>query len=320
MTQGEVIYVNGCSFTTGIDIADYILIKGTPPGLSFNDFTNFSIEAISEHMNNYNIWRYSHYDNVIPGLYQLNYAGLTMRYMLKIRYTAILEKLTGIPVINKSAPGCDNNSIYLRTCNDVYNLKKQGYNVKKIIFQFTDPSRFSYIKETTDFTDKVHGDHYLDFNKLDDDFICRSINHANRNQPSYTDYEKYFIEKNPTPLLEASMKLESKWLNYFSKLNMYKDAIKGATGIEPIMVDSIFMEAELDKDMQKYSEDKFNFLNKPDMDTYIGRIITSLFPKGIDSMARMMDKDEESLTGGFHFNKKVHELFATHLARKYFNE
>jgi len=317
----DVIYVNGCSFTTGIDIADYILPNNPTTGLSFNNYTKlFKTDVLIEHVKNYDEWRYHQYGILVPGRYELNYAGLTMRTMLKIRYTSILENLIGISVINKSAPGCDNNSIYLRTCNDVYNLKKQGYNVKKIIFQFTDPNRFSYIKETTDVTDEVYGNKYLEFNKLDDNFMCRSINYANRNQSSYTIYEKHFIENEPTPALEISMKSKSKWLNYFSKLNMYKDAIKGATGIEPIMVDSIFMEAELENDRQQYLEHDFDFLNHPDPDTYIGRTITSLFPKGIDSMARMIDKDKESLTGGLHFNKTVHELFAKHLAEKYFNE
>lgn len=316
----DIIYVNGCSFTTGIEIADYIL-PGYTKEFSVNEYSSFSFENFfGSDIINYNNWKQEMCAGYTPEDSALTYGGVTYRLEKEIRYTSILEKLVGIPVINAASPGCDNNSIYLRTCNDVYNLRKQGYNVKKIIFQFTGMSRFSYIKETADVTDELYGNYYLNFNKLDDEFMCRSINYANRNQPSYTTHEKHFVENEPTPALEIGMKLKSKWLNTFSKLNMYKDAVKGATGIEPIMVDSIFIEAELDRDRRGYSEHDFDFLNNPDVNTYIGRTMQTLFPQGMDSMAKMMDKNKASLTPGLHFNKEVHELFAEHLARKYFNE
>ena len=132
--MNDVIYVNGCSFTSGIDIGDYIL-EGYPDEISFNDYMTLTDSgAPLERMLAYNQWRDDQYEKMVPGNPGLNYAGLSNRHMREVRYSSILENLIGIPVINKSAPGNDNYSIYIRTCNDVYNLKKQGYNVKKIIF------------------------------------------------------------------------------------------------------------------------------------------------------------------------------------------
>jgi len=314
--MNDVIYVNGCSFTTGIDIGDYLL-PGYPNELSVDDYITLTdSELYSEHMIAYNQWRDEQYEKMVPNNPGLDYAGLSNRSMREVRYSSKLENLTGIQVINKSAPGSDNHSIYLRTCNDIYNLKKQGYNVKKIIFQFTCRTRYSYIKEISDDIESTQ----LNYNKLDDEFFCRSLNHAGMKHKPYTDAERYFLEKDTLSVLEMDMKLKTRWLNYFSKLKMYKDAIYGETGIEPIMVDSIFTEVELERAKMHNSKNVFDFLYNPDPDTYVGRTIMSLFPRGIDSMAKMINKDEKSLTSGLHFNKEVHERFATHLAEKYFNE
>lgn len=319
--MNDIIYVNGCSFTTGIDIADYLL-DDPPPDMSFDEYIDLTDSNLSgSHMVAYNSWKNSHYDKIVPGTLSLNYAGLVNRHMVEVRYTNILEKIIGIPVINRSAPGSDNNSIYLRTCNDVYNLRKQGYNVKKIIFQFTCRTRHSYIKEIGEDAIATYGDRrYFEYNKLDDEFLCRSINHASINHSSYTTAERYFLEHDGKMALETEMQLKSKWLNHFSSLKMYKDSITGETGIEPIMIDSIFTESELFRARKHNPPEVFNFLTNPDPETYMGRTILSLFPDGIVSMANMVDKDTKSLTAGLHFNKEIHELFAKHLAEKYFNE
>lgn len=316
----DIIYVNGCSFTTGIDLGDHIM-PGYGNDISFSKYLSFlanedSIPDISNYMN----WRDAMHPQIVPGTLGLTYGGATFRLEHELRYSNILEKLTGIEVINKSAPGCDNDSIYLRTCNDVYDLKKQGYNVKKIIFQFTGMNRHSYIKQSKDVTENIYGKFYLDYNKLDDEFMCRAINFANRNQPSYTNNEKHFVENYHTNVLFDEMNLRARWLNYFTKLKMYKDAIHTDTGVDPIMVDSIFMDVDLEIDKQGYKAQDLDFLNNSDVNTYMGRIIKSVFPSDVDSMARMVHKDRASLTPGLHFNKEVHELFATYLARKYFNE
>jgi len=320
--MNDIVYVNGCSFTTGIDIADYLL-KDPPQDISFNEYLNLTDSGLSGQLvGKYNNWRNNQYAEIVPGTLSLNYAGLANRHMVEIRYTNILEKLIGIPVVNKSAPGSDNNSIYLRTCNDIYNLRKQGYNVKKIIFQFTCKTRHSYIKELDDkFISLYDNDsRYLNYNKLDDEFICRSINYANIGHSSYTPAERYLLENDGYMALETEMKLKSNLLNHFSELKMYKDAIKGETGIEPIMVDSIFTAANLTRAKKSNPPEVLDFLTNPNPDTYIGRTILSLFPSGMDSMSNMVDKDAKSLTGGLHYNKEIHELFAKHLAEKYFNE
>ncbi len=320
MTQDKnIIYVNGCSFTRGIDIGDYIL-EGYPDEISFNDYMTLTDSGTPvERMLAYNQWRNDQYEKMVLGNPGLNYAGLSNRRMREVRYSSILENLLGIPVINNAAPGNDNHSIYLRTCNDVYNLKKQGYLIKKIIFQFTCRTRHSYIKEITDADSRLI---HLEYNKLDDEFFCRSINYASMNlsYDSYTNAERYFVEKDTVSVLEMDMQLKTRWLNHFSKLKMYKDAIHGETGIEPIMVDSIFTEVELERAKMHNLENNFDFLYNPDQDTYIGRTVMSLFPQGMDSMAKMMSKYEKSITAGLHFNKEVHERFAKHLAEKYFNE
>ncbi len=320
MTQDKnIIYVNGCSFTTGIDISDHLL-RDYPNELSFNDYIAMTNSgAPIEHMLAYYQWRDDRYKEILPGTSNFNYEGLVLKNMQKIRYTTILENLLGIPVINKSVPGNDNHSIYLRTCNDVYNLKKQGYNVKKIIFQFTCKTRYSYIKEISNADIRSPNFH---FSKLDDEFFCRSFNHASVNMKyhSSTDAERYFLDKDTMSALEMDMPLKTRWLNHFSKLKMYKDAIHGETGVEPIMVDSIFTEVDIERNKMCNSEDSFDFLYNPDPNTYTGRTIMSLFPRGMSSMAKMMSKDEKSITAGMHFNKEVHERFAKHLAEKYFNE
>lgn len=317
----DIVYVNGCSFTTGIDLADYIM-PGYPAELSFNEYIGLmDSDSLIDHVTEYNDWTTKLFEELVPGELYLNYAGLVNRHMAEIRYTTILEQLIGMPVINKAAPGTDNYSIYVRTCNDVHNLRKQGYNVKKIIFQFTDRSRYSYIKEIKDVVIESGGSGvmYLNYNRLDDELICRSINHASMSHMSYTPAERYLLSHDGPFALEIEMKFRSTLINHFSTLKMYKDAVTAATGIETIMVDSMFTAIELTH-VGKDPDVDFSFITNPDPETYIGRTMLSLFPNGMDSMTRMVDRDTKSLAGGLHFNKKVHELFAKHLAEKYFNE
>lgn len=309
-----MIYVNGCSFTNGIDVADYLL-AGYPPELTFNQACEeINNGTMREKVQNYYNWTNIEYDKIVEGTTKLNYAGYTNRQKRKLRWSAVLSDILGKEVVDNSAPGSDNYSIYIRTCNDIYNLRKQGVKVDKIIVQFTCRTRHAYIKEILPESEEIYGDNYLNMNKINDQFFVRSINHANMNNPNYSIAEKYFLETDNYRALELDMPLKTRLLNYFNKLKMYKDAIHGATGIEPIVVDGLFLHMEL------ISSQSYFLLDNLDADTYFGRIVSSLFPHGIDSMANMCSGDTISLTGGMHFTKEVHELFAQHLAKKYFNE
>jgi hypothetical protein len=318
--MSAVIYVNGCSFTNGVDIADYIL-DGYPEELSFNDVkhcfnNNLAGDKVFEYLN----WRNLKYAEIVPGTTELNFAGKTNRLMKQLNWAALLEDITDTTIINKSAPGSDNYGIYLRTCNDIYNLRKQGIDVKKAIIQFTCRTRHAYIKEFRYDSYDIYRPAYLDHNKLDNEFFVRSLNQGSSIADNYSVAEKFFLSTDNRQALELDMWSNSRLLNYLSTVNMYKNAIQGALGIEVIMVDSLFFEIEYTtvnegcNDVQQTMD-----IDNPNPETYLGRTILSLFPNGIDSMARMMDKDHKSFTSGFHFNKEVHEKFAKHLAKKYFN-
>ena len=319
--MSAVIYVNGCSFTNGVDIADYIL-DGYPEELSFNDVKHhFNNGTAGDKAFEYLNWRNLKYAEIVPGTTELNFAGKANRLMQQLNWAALLGDITNTTIINKSAPGSDNYGIYLRTCNDIYNLRKQGIDVKKAIIQFTCRTRHAYIKEFRYDSYDVYRPALLDHNKLDDEFFVRSLNQGSSIADNYSVAEKFFLSTDNRQALELDMWANSRLLNYLSTVNMYKNAIQGALGIEVIMVDSLFFEIEYitvnegSTDIQQTMD-----IDNPNLETYLGRTILSLFPNGIDSMARMMDKDHKSFTSGFHFNKEVHEKFAKHLAKKYFNE
>jgi hypothetical protein len=321
--MSEVIYVNGCSFTYGEDISDYILDGyNHHDELSFNEVKNcFNDDSAIGKVSNYLNWRQSKYEEFVPDKPGLNFAGLVTRLRKQINWPSLLADITNTTIINKSAPGCDNYSIYLRTCNDIYNLKKQGIDVKKAIIQFTCRTRHAYIKEFRWNSYDIYRPDYLDNNKLDDEFFVRSLNQGSTVIDKYTAAEKLFLSTDNYQALELDIWLRSRLLNYLSKINMYKNAIQGALGIEVIMVDSLFFEIEHASTSEGNTSIESSLdIDNPDPETYLGRTILSLFPKGFDSMARMIDRDHKAFTPGFHFTKEVHEKFAQHLAKKYFNE
>lgn len=320
----DVIYVNGCSFTHGEDIADYIL-DGYADELSFNDVQHYLNNNLArDKVSNYLNWKQLKYAELVPGIPehdQLNFAGKVSRLREQLNWPAILGNITNTTIINKSSPGSDNYGIYLRTCNDIYNLRKQGIDVKKVIIQFTCRTRHAYIKEFRWNSYDIYRPAYLDHNKLDDSFFVRSMNQGSSAFDNYSIAEKLFLETDNYQALELEMWVNSRLLNYLSTINMYKNAIQGALGIEVIMVDSLFFEMEYDTIIEGSNhEEQCIDIDNPNPETYLGRTILSLFPNGFDSMARMIDKDHKAFTPGFHFNKEVHELFAKHLAEKYFNE
>lgn len=320
----DVIYVNGCSFTHGEDIADYILdgYADIAPELTFNEvkhcFNNdLAVGKVTDYLN----WRQPKYAELVPDKGGLNFAGAVTRLREKINWSALLADITDTTVINKSSPGCSNYSIYLRTCNDIYNLKKQGIDVKKAIIQFTCRTRHAYIKEIRWDSYNIYRPALIDNNKLDDAFFVRSLNHGSSMYDNYSVAEKLFLDTDNYMAMEVDMWVNARLLNYLSTLNMYKNAIQGALGIEVIFVDSLFFEMESTTAMEGNEHVEQNIdIDNPDPDTYLGRTILSLFPSGFDSMGRMMDRDQKAFTPGFHFTKEVHEKFAKHLAKKYFNE
>jgi hypothetical protein len=319
--MSEVIYVNGCSFTHGEDIADYIL-DGYTDELSFNEVKHcFNTHLAGDKVAKYLNWRQLRYAELVPGHDELNFAGKTNRLRSQLNWPAILADITGTTIINKSSPGSDNYGIYLRTCNDIYNLKKQGIDVKKAIIQLTCRTRHAYIKEFRWNSYDIYRSEYLNNNKLDDDFFVRSLNQGSSTLDNYSVAEKLFLETDNYQALELEVWAKTRLLNYLSMINLYKNAIQGALGIEVIMVDSLFFEIEYATVNEGSIYIKQNMdIDNPDPETYLGRTILSLFPNGFDSMARMMDRDHKAFTPGFHFNKEVHEKFAKHLAKKYFNE
>jgi hypothetical protein len=304
MTQDkEVIYVNGDSFAAGTDLADH-LIPGCPEEQSLDDLMNrHDSKRIMDYVN----WRHDYYNKMdTKPLMAIEEAN---------RWSSKLSKIIDKPVINKAHPGSDNFSIFIRTCSDVNKLKAQGYRISKIIIQITGFMRYSYIRDKMYSANKVFN---LDLNalhrlELEDGFFIRHVMPIQMESDKITEKENEFLKRSFYEECVYDDQLSTtKLIGNLLTLKMYKDAVKGATGIDPLIVDSWFMKSYLIyTDTEKYLENK---------NSYESKLFREIFSDQFITMFDIPDFNEKSLTAGGHFNLTVHEKFAKLLAERYFNE
>lgn len=305
MTQDkDVIYVNGDSFTEGADIADYNL-PGYPEEQSLYDLIN---NHNPQRNIDYNNWRHDLLTNNPENVY-------IKELQQQRRWPSKLSSIIDKPIINNSYSGSDNFSIFTRTCNDVQKLQENGTIVSKIIIQVTGFMRYSYIRnvETSSDDDRFTLDlRHMNKIELADGFFFRHVMPIQMGSPRITPQENEFLKRSIyEELIYDDQPRSSKFISNLLTLKLYKDAVKGATGIEPIIVDSLFMKTHL-----CWSGDSEYLENK---DSYASRLFRSVFSDQIESMFDIPDFNEKSLTGGNHFVESVHTKFAQRLAARYFN-
>jgi len=304
MTQGDIIYVNGDSFTAGSDLGDYLL-PDYPSEKSLNDFLN---NLDGESAMNYENWRHKWYSDRPDLLDDVKSSEINLRW------STHLSTLLDTEIVNNSYPGSDNYGIVVRACNDIEKLNKQGYRISRIIIQFTGFSRYSYLRHV----DTSAGEQFqLDIKnisklELGDGFYLRHLMPIQRDTTRLTKRENRFVEREILEEMVYEDQCSStKFLSNLLTLKMYSDAIKGVSGIKPLFVDSIFMKSY-------FAYTGANRYLKPD--SYINEIFNYIFPEPMLSMYDIPEFNEPSLTGGGHFVSSVHKQFAEQIAMRYFNE
>jgi hypothetical protein len=298
----EIVYVNGDSFTAGSDLGDY-LIPGYPDEYSLDDFM---CGTISKSMNDYSLWR-EDYFNVNAE------TDFLIRTEQANKWSSKLAEIIDKPVINKAYPGSDNFSIFARTCNDVEKLKLSGYKVTNIIIQVTGFMRYSYVRSAEFSSHKIFEIDVksLDRLELGDGFFLRHLIPVQIGSSRITEKESEFLKKSfYEEIIYEGQPSDANLISKLLNLKMYKDAVYGATGIEPIIVDSLFMLSYLKfTKTEKYLENK---------DSYVSKLFRNIFSDNITTMFNIPDFNAKSITGGGHFTSKVHEKFAALLAERYF--
>jgi hypothetical protein len=300
----DIIYVNGDSFTAGTDIVDHTL-PGYPAEQSLHDLVE-----------NHNPQRSIDYHNWRYNLLNKNPDTVYIQELEKQRrWSSKLSSIIGKPIINNSYAGSDNFSIFTRTCSDVEKLRQKGYTVSKIIIQLTGFMRYSYIRNIETSSDDAFR---LDLThmkqmELAEGFFFRHVMPIQMGSDRITPQENEFLKRSLyEELIYDDQSNSSKFIGNLLNLKLYKDAVTGATGIEPIIVDSMFIKTYLHwTGSSEYLKNK---------DSYASRLFRSIFSDQIESMFDIPDFNEKSLTGGNHFVESVHTKFAERLATRYFNE
>ena len=125
-----IIYCNGDSFTSGVDLADY-LIPGYPGGTPTSPWALGQVPSVVELVRE---WHKNTYDNS----HQLGKSRQTK--MGAIRYEEFnrawpnkLHKLSGYPVTNNAQSGSSMDRIARTTVSDLISLKEEHANIISII-------------------------------------------------------------------------------------------------------------------------------------------------------------------------------------------
>jgi len=308
MTNKEIVYVNGCSFTAGTDIADDSH-EQYPGHISVNyALKTTGLQESYDLARQYFNWKNSlDIDTVRSLIYREQ----------QLRWTSILSNILNVDIINNSCSGTDNQSMIIRTCNDIAKLQAQGHVIKKIIIQFTCRTRFSYVRSWDTSENVIYDIDIKSKEKitLDDKFYMRYINHGMVDGTYIDPYENIFLKSyNPLILYEEQPE-GSQFLNYLLQLKIYKNAIMGSTGIEPIFIDSWFLKLfgcqRVENDVRLYNSSLHD-------ESVINRTIAEVFPEGFSSMIDVCNRDDLVMTPGYHFNSAVHKKFAEHLSERYF--
>ena len=300
----DIVYVNGDSFAAGADLGDYLL-PDYPEQWTLDDLINKYDPDIGSR---YVSWRSKFYD---PRSELYNQNAINAQF--KLRWSNVLSTIVNKNVINNSYAGADNYSIIVRSCNDIQQLLEEGHTVTHIIIQFTGFNRYSYVRNSN----SSHDDRfYYDIKNLfkssmRDGFYFRHIKSSELGTGQLTDKESKFLEKEVLEeLVYDDQESSSRLLSHLLTLKLYKDAIKGCAGVEPIFVDSLFM-----KSYFRYTDTERYLISG----SYINDIFNYIFPGSMLSMYDIPDfYNEKSITGGRHFVSSVHERFAKLLAERYF--
>lgn len=304
MTQDkDIIYVNGDSFTAGSDLADYLL-PGYPEEITLNDMVN---NHDTNRINSYTEWKREQQKKKIVNFKYLSDIETSNRWSNKL--SMIINK----PVLNKSHPGSDNFSIFARTCSDIEKLRASGTTVSKIIIQITGFMRYSYIRSAEYSSGDVFKLDIRTLHRLElaDGFFFRHLMPMYMGSSIITKAENEFLKRSLyEEVVYGDQPQSSKLIGHLLNLKMFKDAVRGVSGVDPIIVDSLFMKTYLHYTYSaKYLENK---------DSYVYKLFENVFSDQLMTMFDIPDFYEKSITCGGHFNAKVHEKFAEKIAERYF--
>lgn len=300
--DNKIVYVIGDSFTNGIELADYML-PNYPGEVSLNDQYNSNINELAS---NYILWKQ-----------QITKDNFNLHKFLRnneelLRWSNQLSTIIDLPVINKSFCGADNFSIFVIAMKDLENLINSGHIIEKVIIQITSFDRISYINDKTVLEN--HFGYPVDTTRhLNDNYVMRSLNPAMHNQWNLiTPVENKFLENHIMKLgdeLQLTNSYHKIFLYNLLQLKLWKKSIKGITGQDPIIVDSLFIAYIL--------QNKYMSVNL-DEDIFLKDIFDDIFDNNLLSMSNICNLDEKCLTHGLHFTHHVHNKFAHMIADRYF--
>lgn len=122
-----IIYCNGDSFTSGVDLADYLLPGGTPTSPRALGQVPSDVELVREwHKNTYDTSHQLGKSRQIK-MAQIQYEEFNRAWPNK------LHKLSGYPVINNAQSGSSMDRIARTTVSDLISLKEEHANIISII-------------------------------------------------------------------------------------------------------------------------------------------------------------------------------------------
>lgn len=296
MTQGEVIYVNGDSFTEGIEIADYMLTFPT---------TNFSLNQIrkAEYTNELIDSQHLYFKNKEEFLRDNKEIAREIHIaQIENRWSSKLASILNKPVFNLSSQGGSSMyAIAFRTIADISELAQRGYKVTDAIIQITTHMRFSVFANTV-----------IEQEPFASILGKRAYNLISGNT--------FTSDKKITTLLQTFFETETSEFNlyrWFHELYMLKHTLQSmCPGIRVIFVDSVFYKTTLWRqgadfeDLLKISRLEYNHILN----------FRKEFDENLElSMLDFVMPDEPLITNGLHFTQEVHDRFAFAIAERYFS-
>lgn len=303
--NNDIIYVTGDSFTAGEDLSDY-LIKPDFKGYSLKEFEYYNNNSnLKEKLFlNWNKIRFN-YDN-----YNLNEVH---RNNEKKRWSNCLSNLLKIPIYNNSEGGIAVDNILYRTVLDIHYLKACGMNIKEVIFQITEPSRFTYFDINID--SGYHAGTPSEWiKKLDPEIKwhkCDSnINASKSNLSKYNLFKQNILLQDYSSLIYKT----------FMLFKIYENTVRDLIKKSPIFVDSHFWKTKtmynnLKNTIQVARENNKNWRKDFILNNYALEFYDKLKLNMVDCI---LNDEEKVFTANFHVNEVIHERFAERIANTYF--
>lgn len=295
MTQGKVVYVNGDSFTEGVELADdmFPFYNRT---YSLRQVRDCKDDTISKDQHeSINLKQHFLKDNH-SFRYDLNKA------QLERRWTTRLDQLLDKKVINMSSQGGSSMySIAFRTVADIHYLMKKGYIITDAIIQLTSPYRVSAFADTG-----------VEDEPLANEFELRSYNLLSANV--FNPNKK--LESFATSFfnLETAAFNIYRWLHELFTLKHTLENM--CPNIRVIFVDSVFYKNTL----WPTGTDFETLLNLKRREHNHILDFRKEFEENLElSMLDLVILDESVLTSGLHLTQEVHDRFAFALAERYFS-